>query len=78
MRNLIALTLALLALALPNAHANNGKAKPKNEEILLMLECRNERWEITYAKNEEIVKITQADKLQGKPCYNQGNGEKKP
>ncbi len=74
MRNLTALTLILtLALALQNAH---GKAS--EEEILLMLECKNGRWEITYAKNEEIVKITQADKMQGKPCYNQGNGEKKP
>lgn len=78
MRNLTALTLALtLALALPNAHANDGKAS-KTEETLLRMECRNGKWEITYAKNEEIVKITQADKMQGKPCYNQGKGGKKP
>ena len=78
MRNLTALTLALtLALALPNAHANDRKAS-KTEETLLRMACKNGRWEITYAKNEEIVKITQADKMQGKPCYNQGNGGNKP
>ncbi len=75
MRNLTTLTLAL-TLALPNAHANDGKAS--KEEKLLKMECRNGRWKITYAKNEEIVKITQADKMQGQQCYNQGTGEKKP
>jgi hypothetical protein len=81
MRNLTALTLALtLALALtnPNAHANDGKAKPKNEETLLTVECKNGRWEITYAKNQEVIRQTQADKLQGQPCYNQKEGGKKP
>jgi len=81
MKNLTALTLALamnLTLLSPNAHANDGKASKDKEEILLMLECKNGRWEITYAKNEEIVKKTQADKMQGQPCYNQENGGKKP
>jgi hypothetical protein len=81
MRNLTALTLALtLALNLSQAHANDGKASKtdKTEGTLLRMECRNGKWEITYAKNEEIVKKTQADKLQGQPCYNQGKGGKKP
>lgn len=77
MRNLTALTLTL-ALTLALAHANDGKAKTKNEEILLMLECKNGRWEITYAKNEEVIRQTQADKMQGQPCYNQGREGKKP
>ena len=81
MRNLTALTLALtlaltfaLAFTSPNAHANDRKASKtdKTEETLLRIECKNGRWEITYAKNEEIVKITQADKLQGKPCIIEG------
>ena len=81
MRNLTALTLALtLALALPNAHANDEKASKtdKTEETLLIMECKNGRWQITYAKNQEVIKQTQADKLQGKPCYNKGKGGKKP
>jgi hypothetical protein len=71
MKKLTALTLALamnLTLLNPNAHANNEKAKTKNEETLLIMECRNGKWIITYAKNKEIVKKTQAYKLQGKRC----------
>jgi hypothetical protein len=79
MRNLTALTFSLtlaltLALALPNAHANENKTK--DEEILLTMECKNGRWEITYAKNKEVIRQTQADKLQGKPCIIENQREK--
>ena len=76
MRNLTALTFLTLALALTNAHANDGKAS-KTEETLLTMECKNGRWEITYAKNQEVIRQTQADKLQGKPCIIENRREKK-
>ena len=77
MKNLTALTSALtLALALTTALTT--QAKEKDEETLLTMECKNGKWQITYAKNQEVIKQTQADKLQGKPCYNQEKGGKKP
>jgi hypothetical protein len=79
MKNLTVITLVALTLALtsPNAHAKETK-NPKDEETLLIMECKNGRWEITYAKNQKVIKDSQADKMQGKPCYNQGKGGKKP
>ncbi|MCI4453449.1 MAG: hypothetical protein JHC25_00705 [Thermodesulfobacterium sp.] len=64
MKKLTALTLALaISLLNPNAHAND-----KTEETLLKMECRNGKWIITYAKSKQIIKQTQAYKLQGKRC----------
>jgi hypothetical protein len=79
MQNLTALTLSLtLALALTNQNAHANQNKTKDEETLLTMECKNGRWEITYAKNQKVIKDSQADKMQGKPCYNQKEGGKKP
>lgn len=67
-------TIASLMIVMPAiASQSQPASQPQpqtdtDEEILLVVECINGKWKITKAKNEEVIKETQADKLEGKPC----------